>query len=107
MPARALTIQYSFAVPHNVVPPVSEQSGKPIPTSDSLAFPLKGQGMLDYKDVVAAIQEARAVTGNNIFTPWRDAVGDREKGRDVKKAKTVEDEDEGEGDEREGEDMAM
>jgi hypothetical protein len=105
MPARALTIQYSFAVPHNVVPPVSEPSGKPVPTSDSLTFPLKDQGVFDYKDVVAAIQEARAVTGDNIFTPWRDAVGDREKGRDVKKAKVVEDEDEDE--EREAENMAM
>ncbi len=62
--------------------------------------------MFDYKDVVAAIQEARAITGHNIFTPWRDAVGDREKGRDGKNAKTVEVEDEGEG-EREDEDMAM
>ena len=108
MPARALTIQYSFAIPHNVVPPVSEPSGKPVPASDSLAFPLRdrGVGVFDYKDVVAAIQEARTVTGNTIFTPWRDAVGDREKGRDVKRVKTVEDEDEGEGegegDEREG-----
>ena len=96
MSARALTIQYAFAVPHNVVQPVSEPSGKPIPASDSLAFPLKAQGVFNYKDVVAAIQEVKAVTGNQIFTPWRDAVGDREKGKDTKK---VEDEDDDEDDE--------
>jgi len=100
MSARALTIQYSFAVPHNVVvQPVSEPSGKPIPASDSLAFPLKAQGVFNYKDVVAAIQEVKAVTGNQIFTPWRDAVGDREKGKDTKKTKAVEDEDDDEDDE--------
>lgn len=102
MPVRALTIQYSFAVPHNVVPPISEPSGKPVPASDSLAFPLRNQSVFDYKDVVAAIQEARAITGHHVFTPWRDAVGDREKGRDVKNAKVVEAEDEGE-----DEDMAI
>ena len=111
MPVRALTIQYSFAVPRNVVPPVSEPSGKPVPASDSLAFPLRDRGVdvFDYKDVVAAIQEARTVTGNTIFTPWRDAVGDREKGRDVERAKTVEDEGSGSGsgDEREGEGEEM
>lgn len=106
MPARALTIQYSFAITHNVVPPVSEPSGKPVPASDSLAFPLRDRSVFNYKDVVAAIQEARAITGHNIFTPWRDAVGDREKGRDVKNAKAVEAEEEEEGDEMEGEDMA-
>jgi hypothetical protein len=102
--ALALTIQYSFAVPHDVVPPVSEASGKPIPTSDSLAFPLKDRSVFDYKHVVVAIQEAKFVTGEKIFTPWRDAVGDREKGRDTKKAKAVEDEGE---DDEEGEDMAV
>jgi len=62
--------------------------------------------VFDYKEVVAAIQEARAVTGDNIFTPWRDAVVDREKGKDVKRTKAVEDEDEDEG-ECGGDDMAM
>ena len=61
--------------------------------------------MFDYKDVVAAIQEAKAVTGDKIFTPWRDAVGDREKGKDAKKAKAIEEEEEE--DDEEGGDMAI
>ena len=107
MSARALTIQYSFAVPHNVVPPLSEPSGNPIPSSGFLAFPLRGgQRVFDYKDVVVAIQEARALTGETIFTPWRDAVGDREKGKDAKKTKATEEEEEEEDDE-EGGDLAI
>lgn len=62
--------------------------------------------MFDYKDVVAAIQEAKGVTGDKIFTPWRDAVGDREKGKDAKKAKAVQEEEEEEEDE-EGGDLAI
>jgi hypothetical protein len=103
MSARALTIHYSFVVPHDVIPPVSKQTGKPISASDSLAFPLKDQGVFDYKGVVAAIQEAKVVSGDKFFTPWRDAVGDREKGKDTKKAEKVEDEDEDD----EGEDITM
>lgn len=103
--ARALTIQYSLAVPHNVVPPLSEPSGNPIPSSGSLTFPLRGQRVFDYKDVVVAIQEARTLTGEKIFTPWRDAVGDREKGKDAKKTKAIEEEEEDEEDE--GGDMTI
>ena len=107
MSARALTIQYSFAIPPNVVPPVSEpssKSSKPIPASDSLAFPLKDQGVFDYNNVVAAIQEAKTVTGVKIFTPWRDAVGDRETGKDTKKDRAA---DEDEDEEAEADDMAL
>jgi hypothetical protein len=46
---------------------------------------------------LAAIQQAKETTGPNIFTPWRDAVGDREKGKDAKKPSAADDESDEEG----------
>lgn len=57
----SFTTQHSFAVPHNVYRPAAmEPSGKPVPTSDSLALPLRDQSVFYYEGIMAAILEALA-----------------------------------------------
>ncbi|KAG8813153.1 hypothetical protein FRC18_002643 [Serendipita sp. 400] len=83
---KKLTISYSLKVPKDVESPLSQKTGKPIPPNDSVSFTL-GNETDHYKNVLAALQEAKEVTGQDILTPWRDAVGDKEKGKDAKKQK--------------------
>jgi hypothetical protein len=84
-----LTISYSLKPPSGTEPPISKQSGKPIPSSETLTFQLGDKATLDYKKLLSAIQEAKEVTGSQVLTPWRDAVGDKEKGKDAKVSKPV------------------
>lgn len=79
---RKITISYSLSVPDGVNPPVLEQSNEPIPAKGTVTFPIGDGKTVDYKNVLAAIQSAKEVTGSQLLTPWRDAVGDKEKNKD-------------------------
>ncbi|PVG03101.1 hypothetical protein CPB86DRAFT_695952 [Serendipita vermifera] len=96
---RKLTISYALNPPEGTIPPVSKQTGQSIPPSDTIALSVSKEGQVDYKQVIAAIQQAKEITGLNIFTPWRDAVGDKEAGKDQKKTTTAESPDEEDEDE--------
>lgn len=99
---RRVVISYTINAPGGTQSPVSSQTGQPIPSADIISFPVGGQSTLKYKGVLDAIKGAKEATGMHVFTPWRDAVGDREKGKDVMARKTTalveeqEEEDEGE-----------
>ncbi|KAG8812165.1 hypothetical protein FRC17_002163 [Serendipita sp. 399] len=87
----------------DVQSPISQKTGKPIPETDSVSFPVEGDQTNHYKNVLAAIQEAKEVTGQYILTPWRDAVGDKEKSKDVKKQRVMPETEDGEEEEEEEE----
>jgi hypothetical protein len=91
---RNLTISYNLKPPEGTIPPVSKQTGQSIPPHGMITFPVSKQGQPDYKQIIAAIQEAKEVTGTKIFTPWRDAVGDKEAGKDQKKVAAADSPDE-------------
>ncbi|KIM32240.1 hypothetical protein M408DRAFT_20559 [Serendipita vermifera MAFF 305830] len=84
---RKITVHYSLKVPKGIDTPVSK-SNQPIPAENTISFSAGDQSQFDYKKVLAAIQEAKTVTGQDTLTPWRDAVGDAEKGKDAKPSKS-------------------
>lgn len=84
---RKLTVQYSLKIQNGIDAPISK-SNQPIPAENTVSFDAGDQSQFDYKKVLAAIQEAKIVTGQDILTPWRDAVGDTEKGKDAKPVKS-------------------
>ncbi|CAG8511399.1 11643_t:CDS:1 [Acaulospora colombiana] len=96
---RKLTITYTLNPPEGTITPLSKKTGQSIPPSDTIAFSVSKEGQVDYKQVVAAIQQAKEITGINILTPWRDAVGDKEAGKDQKKTTTADSPDEEDEDE--------
>ena len=93
---RKITISYSLSVPEDVNSPTSKQSNNPIPANDTVSFPVGDGRTVHYKDVLTAIQSAKEVTGSHILTPWRDAVGDKEKGKDSKPPQKDSNDEEGE-----------
>jgi len=96
---RKVLVHYSLSIQEGINPPISSQSNQPIPAENTLSFDAGNKTSFDYKKVLAAIQQAKVVTGQDTLTPWRDAVGDKEKGKDAKqtksgKAKTNDDQEE-------------
>jgi hypothetical protein len=83
-----VTVQYSLNIQQGVNAPISPQSNQPIPAANTLSFDAGNRVPFDYKKVIAAIQQAKVVTGQDTLTPWRDAVGDKEKGKDAKPVKS-------------------
>jgi len=84
---RKVTVYYSLKIKNGINIPISK-SNQPIPAEGTLSFDAGNQPQFDYKKVLAAIQEAKIVTGQDTLTPWRDAVGDKEKGKDAKPTKS-------------------
>jgi hypothetical protein len=101
---RKVTVQYSLNIQQGITAPVSSQSNQPIPAQNTLKFGAGDLTPFDYKKVISAIQRAKIVTGQDTLTPWRDAVGDKEKGKDLKPTKSKNTLDQEELDEEEGED---
>jgi len=84
---RKVTVHYSLNIQNGINTPISK-SNRPIPAEGTLSFDAGNQPQFDYKKVLAAIQDAKVVTGQDTLTPWRDAVGDKEKGKDAKPTKS-------------------
>ncbi|KAI0307960.1 hypothetical protein B0F90DRAFT_96719 [Multifurca ochricompacta] len=93
-----ITVTYNLVVPEGTQPPSPESS-----ISHSRQITPDTRGFKEYYNALqVAIDEIKAATGHEL-TAWRDAVGDKELGKEgyVKK-------DEGEGsDEEEGEEMSQ
>lgn len=84
---RKITVSYVLNVPQGVKPPLSNSVH--VPPSSSITFPIKAGEPINYKILIEAVKEAKTKLGDEVFTPWRDAVGDAEKEKDLKKPKTA------------------
>ncbi|KAH9968808.1 hypothetical protein BC827DRAFT_1151979 [Russula dissimulans] len=87
--AQQVVVSYDLAVPEGTPHPKPE-------SSTSHTRPVAPSGSGSYYDALrAAIEEIKSVTGHEL-TVWRDAVGNRELGKEVN-TKKDEDEDSSEG----------
>jgi len=96
MMAKPVTVSYTLSCPSGVVAP-------DLNTTRTIQFPvvLSGTGLKDrYASLSGAINECKETLGRDL-TAWRDAVGDREMGKETKKSLKGEEEDVDSGEEGE------
>jgi len=95
--APIVTVTYDLAVPEGTRRPNPESSSSSVSHTRQIAP--RTNGYKEYYDSLrTAIDEIKAATGHEL-TVWRDAVGNRELGKEVS---TKEDDDEGSDKEGEG-----
>ena len=98
MTQQVVTVTYDLAVPEGTHRPKPESS-----ISHTRPVAPSANGHKEYYDALrAVIDEIKEVTGHEL-TVWRDAIGDRELGKEANVKKKGDDEDSSDSEGREGE----